>query len=61
MFCHLKIEWLQNYGKTCAFVVTVENLASCRHHRDSPVPNLEAQQFIPQMLGWLHKLSCLNP
>lgn len=61
MFSHLEIEWLQNYGKTWAFVVTVEHLASCRHHGSSPVPNLEAQPFVPQILGYLHSLSCLNP
>lgn len=61
MFCHLKIEWLQNYGKTWAFIVTVEHLASCRHHSDIPVRNFQAQEFIPQILGYLHELCCLNP
>lgn len=53
IFCHLKIEWLQNYSKTHAYVVTVEHLVSCRHHTHSPVLNLVAQEYIPQVLGSL--------
>lgn len=60
-FCHLKIEWLQNYSKTHDFIVTVEHLVSCRHLRHSPIPNLVGQEYIPQVLGSLIQVVSFEP
>lgn len=60
MFYHLKNVCFQRYGKICAFVVTMEHITFCWHHRDIYVPDLQAQELIPRILGYLHKLSYLN-